>query len=444
MKIYNKRRVNSFKLIKNFASLSIVQGVNYIFPLLTVPYISRIIGPEGYGYINYSTAFVSYFILLVTYGFDLTGTRKLARIESTDQKAINRIVSNVLTARFLLFLVSVILFIGFLLFFEPIKKYTEVTIILFASCFAAVFSPQFIFQGFQDLTVFAKSNFIRGILNTILVFLLIKKPDDYIILAVLNSFFILIINILLFCFALYRFKIKLRFFSLVESIKLIIEEKMIFFSTVVISLYTTTNVVVLGFFVNTVDVGYYTTSHNFLNIVNSVIAVPLSTALFPFIGKAFTGSKEKGLLAVQKVLPIVAYLTLFSSLLLYFFAPMIIKLFYGNQFDNAILPLKIISFLPFIIGLSNIFGIQIMLNLGMDKLFFKVTFIVSVIGLVFNFYMSKNFGYLGTAWNIIIIESLVTFLMYIYLRKEGLKIIDFKYFKPKEIMSHFININKKI
>ena len=66
------------QLLKNIFSLGSVQLVNYVFPLITVPYVSRIIGPDSYGIINYATAFIAYFTLLIGYGFDLTGTRKIA------------------------------------------------------------------------------------------------------------------------------------------------------------------------------------------------------------------------------------------------------------------------------------------------------------------------------------------------------------------------------
>ena len=88
--------MSSSKLIKNTLSLGVVQAVNYVFPLITVPYVSRIIGPEGYGIFNYSTVFVGYFTLLIAYGFDLTGTRKIAKSDG-DISAINTIVSEVLS-----------------------------------------------------------------------------------------------------------------------------------------------------------------------------------------------------------------------------------------------------------------------------------------------------------------------------------------------------------
>ncbi len=195
---------------------------------------------------------------------------------------------------------------------------------------------------------------MRGILNVILIFTLIKRSDDYIFLAVLNTFFIISINLFLFVYAIYKFKLSIKLISIKKSLRIIFNERMIFFSTVVISLYTSTNTIVLGFFADNKEIGYYTTSQSFLNIVNSIIAMPLSMALFPFVGKSFAVSKESGINTVKKIMPIIFYLTIGASICLLIFAPIVIKLFYGHKFDQAIPALQIISFIPFIVGMSNI------------------------------------------------------------------------------------------
>jgi len=430
------------KLIKNVASLGVVQIVNYIFPLITVPYISRVIGPEGYGIINYATAFIAYFTLLVSYGFDLTATRKIAKINPDNKTDINRIVSEVFFARIILFLFSAILFIVIFLFSKPLNSDPLIAIILFIGCVGTVISPQFLYQGFQDLTIFAKINFFKGLLNAVLIFILIKKSSDYFILPIISSGFLITINLFLFIYALKKYKINLIIISLKEILKIIYLERIIFFSTVVISLYTTTNVVVLGFFVSKEEVGYYTTSQNFLNIIISILAMPLSTALFPFISKAFVDSKEEGIKTVQKIIPIVFYITLFASFCILFLAPYLIQIIYGSKFYNSIIALKIISFLPFIICLSNIFGIQLMLNMGLDRLFLLVTTTASVLGILLNIYMSINFGYIGTAWNCIIVESFVTFLMYLALRNRGVNVFVLENFSLKYVYKMFINLKK--
>ncbi|WP_336732947.1 flippase [Chryseobacterium sp. VD8] len=429
------------KLVRNIASLGIIQIVNYIFPLITVPYVSRIIGPDGYGIINYAMAFIGYFTLLIAYGFDLTATRRISQ-NSNNKEYINEVVSEVFTSRIILYAVSCILFVISLYFFTPIQKDLSVAVILFTGCISTVISPQYIFQGLQELEIFAKLNFVKGIINTALVFILIKHSSDYYWIPLLSTIFLISTNIFLFLYAIRKFQIKYRLVSFRKSFKLILDERMIFFSTIVISLYTSTNTVVLGFFADNKEVGYYTTSQNFLNIVNSMLMIPISTALYPFIGRAFSVSREHGITLIKKIVPIVFYLTFFASVAVLLFAPFLVRLIYGHQFDNSINVLKIISFIPFIVGLSNIFGIQLMLNLGLDKMFFRTTFIASIAGLILNIFMSKYWGYIGTAWNCVIIECLVTILMYFALKKEKIGIFKMDYFSPKQIFLTLKNRNE--
>jgi PST family polysaccharide transporter len=426
------------KLIKNIASLGVVQIVNYIFPLITVPYVSRIIGPEGYGIVNYATAFTSYFIMLIGYGFDLTATRRIAR-NPDDIQYRSRVFSEIINARITLFFFSLLLFLIAISYIEPLKKNLNVSIILFFTCVSTILTPQYIYQGMQELSVFAKVNFVKGIISTLIVFLVIKKSEDYIYLVAINVFLGLCISFFFLVHAIKKFNIKFYFIPPKQTFSLIWQERIIFFSTVVISLYTTTNTVLLGFFDSIQNVGYFTTSQIFVNIISTVLTVPLATALFPFIGSAFSKSKENGLEVVKKILPVVFYCVSISCLVLFFLTPFIIGLLYGNKFDKSIFPMQIMAFLPLIICLSNMFGIQVILNLGLDKLFFRITAICSICGLLCNILMSKYWGYIGTAWNVVIIESTVTIAMYLALKRRGISIIDLRSFKPKNIVNFLKN-----
>lgn len=421
------------KLIKNIASLGVVQLVNYVFPLITVPYISRIIGPEGYGIINYATAFIAYFVLLVGYGFDLTATRRIAR-NPNDLLNRNKVFSEVINARILLFLLSFLLFLVAILYVEPIKKDIRVSLLLFVGCLSTILTPQFIYQGMQELSIFAKVNFAKGVITTIMVFMIIKRPEDYIWLITINVVVGFMMSIFFLIHAFKKFNLIFNFITPRDTFILLWNERMIFLSTVVISLYTTTNTVLLGFFDSIENVGYFTTSQSFLTIVTTVLTVPLATALFPYIGTSFSFSREQGLDVVKKILPIVFYSVTFSCLCLWLLSPLLVSVLYGGKFNNSILPLQIMSFLPLIICLSNMFGIQVMLNLGMDKLFFKITTICSILGLTCNVFMSKYWGYIGTAWNIVIIESIVTAIMYISLKRTGIDIFQSQNFYPKNVL----------
>ena len=427
------------QLVKNIFSLGTVQLVNYVFPLITVPYVSRIIGPESYGIINYATSFIAYFTLLIGYGFDLTATRKIAR-NPDDNDYVSAVFSQVVNARILLFLISVLLFLVCILLVAPLRNNIYVTLIIFASTISVVLVPQYIYQGKQHLSIFAFLNFLKGLIGTLLVFVLIKKRDDFVILPAINVTVGLLGSVFLLIYACRKFNLTYHWVKIKDSVKLLYEERVIFISAVVISLYTTTNTVVLGLFVSATEVGYFTVSLSLLNVISSVISSPFSSAFYPFIGTAFAQNRETGLDVIRKILPIISYLTLIAGFILYVFAPLIIQVFYGNQFHNAVLSFRIMAFTPFIISMSNIFGIQTMLNLNMDKTFFRATATASIIGLLLNIFMSKFYGYLGTAWNTIIIETFVTVYMYYLLRKMNINVFEKRYFNLK----FAINLAKNI
>ena len=222
--------------------------------------------------------------------------------------------------------------------------------------------------------------------------------------------------------------------------KLLVEERMMYLSSFVVSIYTTTNIIVLGFFASSAEVGYYTTAQSLIFIVINVINLPLSTVLFPYISKSFINDTEEGLNVLRSILPILIYILLFVGILIYFLAPFSIHLIYGNKFDNAIGSLKILAFLPLISMINTFLGIQTMLNLKLDKDFFKVTAMAAVVGFLLNLLLSSQFGFIGTSYSYILIESFVLGALYVTLLKKGINLLLIDRFSP----SALIGIFKKI
>lgn len=420
------------KLVKNIQYVGFVQIINYVFPLITIPYVSRIIGPEYFGIINYATAFMGYFVMLISYGFDLSATRRIAQ-NPDDFKQIDNVFSEILNARIVLFFISLFLFSLAINFIAPLKNNLKITMLLFVMILSNVFTPQYIYQGMQNLKIFAKGNLIKSIISTILIFLFINKQSDYVFLVAINVLLTLGMSIVFLFHAKKTYNLRFKFLPIKKTISIIWSEKIIFLSSVVISLYTTTNIVLLGFFDDLKNIGFFTTSQNLVNITTTVLTVPLSTALYPKLGFAFSKSKETGLKLAKQILPVIFYFIILSCLILFLFAPLIINFLYGDEFKNSILPMRIMAFCPLIISLSNFFAIQIMLNLNLDKVVFKVILVCSVFGLMSNILMSHKWGYIGTAFNVLLIESTVTSIFFIVLKKMKIEIINFKDFMPKNI-----------
>lgn len=427
------------KVFENIFSLGISQIANVAFPLITMPYVSRIIGPEGYGILNYSTAFIGYFTLFILYSFDLSGTKIISR-NIQDKELVSKAFSEILYSRCILYLISCLLFIISLFFGKVFHKDYLVSIILFIGLLSSVFSPQFIYQSFQDLKLFSKINVIRGFINMVLIFLFVKTKQDYFFIPLFATIFNVIINIGLLIYAKKKFSLKLTKQPLNGLFNLIFIDRFIFISNVLGAFRATTNTIILGFFVTTKEIGYFTTSINFLFVVVNVLFIPISTAIYPFISNAFSKSTEVGNDIVKKIVPIIIYFYFFTSFCLLVFSPLLIMLVFGNKFDESIKILQIISFAPLTIGLSNLLGVQVLLNYHFDKLYFRINLYCTIITLILNFYLSKNFGYYGAAWNIVFVDVLIISLYFIYLRKLKISIINWNYFNPKVIKANLLNI----
>jgi len=427
------------KVFENIFSLGISQIANVAFPLITMPYVSRIIGPEGYGILNYSTAFIGYFTLFILYSFDLSGTKIISR-NIGDKDFVNKAFSEILYSRCILYVISCLLFIISLFFGKIFHKDYLVSLILFVGLLSSVFSPQFIYQSFQDLKLFSKINVARGFINMILIFIFIRTKHDYFYIPLFATIFNVTINIALLIHAKRKFSIRLIRQPYIRLFHLIFIDRFIFTSNVLGAFRATTNTIILGFFVTTKEIGYFTTSINFLFVVVNVLFIPISTAIYPFISNAFSQSVEIGNDIIKKIVPIIFYFYFITSCCLLVFSPFLIMLIFGNKFNESIKILEIISFAPLTIGLCNLLGVQILLNYHFDKLYFRINLYCNVIGLILNFYLSKYFGYYGAAWNIIIVDIMIIILYFVFLRKLKISIINWKYFNPRNVKKNLINI----
>lgn len=436
--------INNKILLKNFTSLGSVQIINYIFPLITIPYVSRIFGPDGLGIINYSIAVVSYFLLVINFGFDFTATRKIAIAK--DENSIIKIYNEVTNSRLLLFLISIPVFTVFLFTIPILSKNMGISLILFINCFSAVLTPQYLFQGLQKLSFFTKFNLVRGILNTILIFTLINEKGDILLYAAIGVFSNLLIAFFWYFYLNIKLKIKFSLIKFKQCLFVLREDRFVFFSSVIYSLYTTTNIIILGYFDTESNVGYYTTAITLINIIQSIIGIPLSVALYPYISKSFSVNVDSGLDKLRRIVPLIFYLNLFIGLFIILLSPIFVVLIYGNSFRNSIFIVQLLGILPLISGLNGMMGVQTMLNLKLDKLFVKITSVAAFLSIILNLLLSYNYSYVGTAVSYILTEVYIFWSLYIALKRKGINIFYAKNFQIKEIFYFLklIFVSKKV
>ncbi|WP_207532059.1 flippase [Desertivirga arenae] len=420
-------------LMKNFFSLSLVQFANNCLPLLTMPVIARIIGPDKFGVINFSAAIVTYFSLLINYGFDLTATRAIAQSRDNAEER-SRIFSNILFAKIFLLGISLLIFIITLYTVPQMAADKTLFIYTYIACFSLVITPNWLYQGMQELHQMAIFNFISKLIFTISLLLFIRQREDYILQPLLTSLSQIVVGLGSFIWALRKYKIKIHPVSFNKVFELLWTEKMIFFSMIVVTLYTTTNTIILGFVQTNKDVAFYTAGWKLIMIIQTFVSLPLRLSLFPFIGESFGRSQTEGVAKVKQITPFITIFTTLAGIAIWILAPWLIELLYGSEFRQATIVLRILCFVPMILALGDLFGIQTMINLKMDKAFFRITLLGSVIGLALNYSLSKQMGAEGTSWAWLLTEIFITAAMWVYLHFKEIYLIDINYFKYKYLM----------
>jgi O-antigen/teichoic acid export membrane protein len=431
------------QLTKNLFSLTLVQVATYVLPLISVPIVSRIIGPAKYGTINFASAYVTYFTLLISYSFDFSATRKISK-NPDDLDNRNKVFTEVFYTQCLLFLISTIAFVVLLYTVPELNANKTVVIFSYLLCVSVLFTQNWLFQAMQDLSKVALFNLLSKLLFTVAILLVVRKNEDYIWQPLIISIIQAAIAIWSFIWAFRKYNIKLVKMPLIRCWEVIKEEKIIFFSLVFVNLYSSTSTVILGWFQSSAQVGYYTAAQRLIIIAQSVLAMPLAQAFYPFIGKAFGEGREQGLRVAQKLIPLVVVFLGLATIAMFFLGPWVIRLFYGQKFEESIPVFRILTIVPLLFSLNNILGIQIMLNLGMDKHFFKITAFAGILSLIINFLVIRRWGYIGTTVNWLITEIFCFGSMYLVLRWEGLNPINFQFFRYGALKEVLIPLRNRI
>lgn len=417
------------RLISNFLSLSSVQIANYILPLITVPYLVRVLGPEKFGLIAFSQAFISYFSLLTDYGFNLSATREVSIYRDNTEK-ISDIFSSVMFIKTLIMSIS---FISLCIIVFTIAKFSEewlLYLITFGQVFGAVLFPAWFLRGIERMKEIAVLNLITKAIFTVAIFIFIRSRSDYLILPLINSVSSLIAGVLGLWIILHKIAIPLKPPSLNEIRHQLRDGWHVFVSTVAISLYTTSNTFILGIFTNNTIVGYYSAGEKLIRAALNLLG-PLSQTIYPHISKLASESREAALNFLRNLIKLVGGITFVLSVSILFLSSLISDIILGYQYKESIPVIMILSFLPFIVGLSNIFGIQIMLNFGMKRLFTRILVIASMINIILAIVLVKPFQHIGISISFLVTEIFITSFMAYSLQKKDFRLLDLKIQKAR-------------
>jgi PST family polysaccharide transporter len=399
-------------LLSSFISLSALQGVNLILPLILLPYLVRTLGMELYGLIAFSTAFVFYFQVITDYGFNLTATREIA-IHRNNQPKIIEIYNSVMIIKSFLLIACFIIMTIIVFSFKILRDNYEIYYLTYGIVIGNVLLPTWLFQGMEKMEYMTILNFISKVSFTTLIFVFVTKKEDYLLVPIFTSAGYIISGLLSFSIIKKSFKIEFSKQS-IKILKTYIKDGWyVFLSQLKITFFSSSNILILGIFTGNVEVGYFSSAEKIIRTL-SAFHTPVVNAMFPYISKNIRITPVKIINHIYKVakLGAIAYIILLSILFIY--SENIIFLMFDALLPPVVITLRIILIIPLCVFLNNLFGTQILLNIGKDKLFFRVLLFTALINMLLVFPLTYFYSYIGTSISMLFSEVFLLIMMFYY------------------------------
>jgi len=356
--------------VKNALFLYGVQISSYIFPFITLAYLSRVLSPEKIGLIGFAQSFVWYFNTLTEYGFNLTATRRIA-IEKDSPETVTRIFNAVMIAKGLLTILGFIVMMAVVLATPKLRANWPLFPISFLTVVGGWLFPMWLYQGLEKMGQVAVRDFTAKLLGSVLVFLVVRHENDYLLAAGLQSGATVIAGIISLVLAPAICGVQFRTLPWREVASVLRDGWPVFLSMAALTLTSSTNTVILGFVAPAAEVGYYIAS-NRLTVATRMLVVPIVTALYPHITHMAVKSNAGAIAFLRKYSLLMALPFLAISVVLFAGAPMIVHILFGVKYEPSIMLLRITAFSPFFLALSHSYSTYYMLAFGYQKAWSRI------------------------------------------------------------------------
>lgn len=405
--------MKSIKL--NFVYNVLLNVSTVIFPLITAPYVARVLEPDGVGLFNFAGTYAGYFALVALLGIPTYGVREVSKLRE-DKRGLAKLVSEMMS---IAFITTIVVSTIYLLSLGIVGQLKENFILFLLAGFAVYLAPfkiNWYYQGLEEFGFITLRSLIIRVLSIICLFLFVREKNDLIIYIIINVSSIVIADVWNFA---KMWKSGVHPYFTIKGLKKHIKPLwLLFASSIAISIYTVLDTLMLGFIQDYTEVGYY---NNALHVSRMLLIVvtSLSVVSVPrFSSYIYKGMFKEANGLANKSFSFVGLLAFPISIGLMCIAPVFVPWFFGKEFYGAIFPLEILSVLNVAIGFSNILGVQILIGLNKEKLYLRCILIGTISNFLLNCILIPSEGAIGASIASVTAEFLVTFSMFYYVYKE--------------------------
>jgi PST family polysaccharide transporter len=344
------------RLAENFLSLSFLQAANYLLPLITLPYLVRVLGPGKYGLVMFAQAFTQYFIVLTDYGFDLSATREIS-VHRDDKKKVIEIFNSVFFIKVCLMSIGFGAFLILVFSFPRFSEEWPVFLLSYGAVLGNVLFPLWFFQGMERMKYITFLNILSKSIFTLAVFLIIRQPSDYQYVPLLNSIGYIVAGLWAQWIVIKRFLLRYTLPSRVIIWEKLKDSSQFFASRVSVSVYTSSNAFVLGLFTTNDVVGFYAAAEKIYTAMRSAY-YPLNSVLYPYV------AKNKNVSLFKKVFKLAVSLNIVLAIIIFALAFVIVQLMFGDGMETSAYVLQIFAVTSIFTVPAEILGYPFLAALG--------------------------------------------------------------------------------
>ena len=376
----------------------------FLFPLITFPYVSRILLPTGTGKVGFATSVVTYFAMFAQLGIPTYGVKECAKVRD-DKEALSRVVHELVAINLIMSAIVYTVFAIALITVSKFRQERELLLIISATILLNAIGVEWLYKALEQYSYITIRSLIFKLIAVCSMFFLVREKSDYVQYGFLTIFASSASNVLNFInLRKYIYFKPVGKYNLRRHIKMIL----VFFSmSVATTIYTNLDNVMLGFMKTNEDVGYYTAAVKIKNILVSVVT-SASTVLLPrasyYIEKEMFEEFKRILkktmhFIVLVAVPFAVYFIMYAKEGIFFLS--------GNAYGGAIIPMQIIMPTLILIGITNVIGIQMMVPIGREKQVLYSEIAGAVVDLGLNLILIPQYAAAGAAIGTLVAEMVV-------------------------------------
>ncbi|MDR5776026.1 flippase [Caballeronia sp. LP006] len=406
---------------KNFTILMTLQVSTYLAPLLTLPWLARVLGPSEYGRLSFALAFSAYFITLTNYSFSLTATPRVS-INRDDRAMRSQVFWETILTQSVLALAGFIILLAVTFIVPYLAENRDLLLLGFGMAVGSMLIPTWYFQGVEDLGMISVFVFIGRALSIPAMYLFVRHRGDVDIAMAVNTLVPLCSGIAICTYLYFRRELDFVPVSLPTIFTRLKEGWSVFMATSLVDIYASSNIVLLTFIAGNVAGGYFAAGDKLIRAALNMLQ-PLKTAAYPRVSFLMHHARDDAFAFLRKMFVLQGSIVSLISVCIFFGAPLAVKLLYGPQFAPTVDVLRWMAFVPLMAGLSDLFGVQTMLPLGMKAQFSRVLIASAVLNFGLLAVLARLFGEQGAAATVLIVETSIATAMFCTLHFQGVPLL---------------------